>query len=46
VAFGKGDWADELSRVSGPLSICFTAGLNEFNGYESVELQLVDWQVR
>jgi single-stranded-DNA-specific exonuclease len=44
VAFGKGDWADELTRQPGPLSICFTAGLNEFNGYESVELHLVDWQ--
>jgi single-stranded-DNA-specific exonuclease len=44
VAFGKGDWAEELTRAAGPLSICFTAGLNSYNGYESVELQLVDWQ--
>lgn len=44
VAFGKGDWADELTRAAGPLSICFTAGLNSYNGYESVELQLIDWQ--
>ncbi len=43
VAFGRGEWADELSRVSGPLSFCFSAALNSFQGYESVELQLHDW---
>jgi len=44
VAFGKGDWADEMSDVRGPLSICYSAGINAYNGYESVELQLIDWQ--
>jgi len=44
VAFGKGDWADELEADGGPISICFTAGLNSYRGYESVELQLIDWQ--
>jgi single-stranded-DNA-specific exonuclease len=45
VAFGKGDCADEIGACSGPLSICFSPGLNAFNGYESVELQLLDWQI-
>lgn len=44
MAFGKGDWADELEADGGPISICFTAGLNSYRGYESVELQLIDWQ--
>ncbi|MCA9080346.1 MAG: single-stranded-DNA-specific exonuclease RecJ [Planctomycetaceae bacterium] len=44
IAFGKGDWADEINEVDGPLSICFTAGLNHYRGYESVELTLIDWK--
>jgi len=44
VAFGKGDWADEIGACGGPLSVCFSPGLNAFNGYESVELQLIDWK--
>lgn len=43
VAFGKGDWAQELAQVSGRLSLCFSAGLNQFRGYETVELHLHDW---
>lgn len=44
VAFGKGDWADDIAACDGPLSICFSPSLNAFNGYESVELQLIDWK--
>lgn len=44
VAFGKGDWADEIAACDAPLSICFSPSLNAFNGYENVELQLIDWQ--
>jgi hypothetical protein len=44
VAFGNGDWADDLARRSGPISICFTANLNRYQGYDRVELQLIDWQ--
>jgi single-stranded-DNA-specific exonuclease len=44
VAFGKGEWADEIAEVSGPLHICFQAGTNQYRGYESVELTLVDWK--
>lgn len=44
VAFGKGDWADEIAACNSALSICFSPSLNAFNGYENVELQLIDWQ--
>jgi single-stranded-DNA-specific exonuclease len=44
IAFGKADWADEMANASGPISICFTAGFNRYKGYESVELQLIDWK--
>lgn len=45
VAFGKGEWADEMeAEINGPFSICFTANMNHFRGYETVELKLVDWQ--
>ncbi|MBL8849628.1 MAG: single-stranded-DNA-specific exonuclease RecJ [Planctomycetaceae bacterium] len=44
VAFGKGDWADEIAACDAALSICFSPSLNSFNGYENVELQLIGWQ--
>ncbi|QDT34865.1 single-stranded-DNA-specific exonuclease RecJ [Thalassoglobus polymorphus] len=45
VAFGKGEWADEMQEaITGPFSICFTTNMNRFRGYETVELKLVDWQ--
>ncbi|MBS0205100.1 MAG: single-stranded-DNA-specific exonuclease RecJ [Planctomycetes bacterium] len=43
VAFGKGDWADEMNQVTGPISICFQPTINRFQGRESVEFQLLDW---
>lgn len=45
VAFGKGDWADEIAQAQGPLAFCFSAGINYYRGFESVELHLHDWQV-
>jgi single-stranded-DNA-specific exonuclease len=44
VAFGRGDWADEMQALEGPIAISFSAAINEFRGYERVELQLIDWQ--
>jgi single-stranded-DNA-specific exonuclease len=43
VAFGNGDWADELSQVAAPLSVAFKPVLNNFRGRSSVELHLADW---
>lgn len=46
VAFGKGDWADEMTRaIRGPFSVCYSPSMNKFRGYETVELQLIDWRV-
>ena len=44
IAFGKGEWADELVKHKGPISICFQPMINRFQGRESVEFQLIDWQ--
>lgn len=44
VAFGRGDWAEELATVQGPISVCYKAAINRYQGRESVELQLLDWQ--
>jgi len=45
VAFGAGDWADELEKIDGPISVAFKAVINDFRGRRSVELQLDDWCV-
>lgn len=44
IAFGRPEWADEITECNGPFSICFTAGLNHFRGRATVELQLKDWR--
>ena len=44
VAFGKGEWAEEIEAVNGPISICFTPMINSFQGFERVELRLIDWK--
>lgn len=45
VAFGGGDWEEELARVDGPLSIAFRPVINHFRGRTSVEIHLADWRV-
>jgi len=46
VAFGGGEWADELSKHvgNGPLSVAFRPVINVFGGRQSVELELADWK--
>ena len=44
VAFGGGDWADELAGLDGPLSVAFRPIINEFRGRRNVEIQIADWQ--
>jgi single-stranded-DNA-specific exonuclease len=46
VAFGRAEWAGELESQAGQLALCFAPQLNNFRGYESVELRLVDWRGR
>lgn len=44
VAFGKGEWADELANAGPSFSICFQPVINRFNGQERAEIHLIDWQ--
>jgi single-stranded-DNA-specific exonuclease len=44
VAFGGGDWIDDLVDVDGPLDVAFRPVINDFRGRQSVELHLVDWR--
>jgi single-stranded-DNA-specific exonuclease len=44
VAFGRGEWAEELAAAKGPLSIGFAPVINSFRGFEKVELRLIDWK--
>ena len=45
VAFGGGDWEDDLAKVEGLLSIAFRPVINHWQGRTSVEIHLDDWQV-
>ncbi|MDB4786931.1 MAG: single-stranded-DNA-specific exonuclease RecJ [Planctomycetaceae bacterium] len=44
IAFGRGEWAEELNQQSGPILISFEPMINSFRGRESVELRLLDWK--
>jgi single-stranded-DNA-specific exonuclease len=44
IAFGRGEWAAEIEAARRPISISFAPNINRYNGRESVELQLIDWQ--
>ncbi len=44
VAFGGGDWADDLAAAACPLDVAFRPVINHFRGRQSVELHLVDWR--
>ena len=45
VAFGAGDWEDELNAADGPLAIAFQPVINQFRGQRNVELHVKDWRV-
>ncbi|HUG19313.1 MAG TPA: single-stranded-DNA-specific exonuclease RecJ [Planctomycetaceae bacterium] len=45
IAFGRGEWAEEMNREAGPFTISFAPMINSFRGRESVELKLIDWKV-
>ncbi|MEM6470466.1 MAG: single-stranded-DNA-specific exonuclease RecJ [Planctomycetota bacterium] len=44
VAFGAGDWCDEINDCDGPFQIAYRPVINEFRGYRRVEIHLVDWR--
>ena len=43
VAFGQGDWAEELAQLKTPIDIAYRPVINQFAGRRTVELHLVDW---
>ncbi|RIK74773.1 MAG: single-stranded-DNA-specific exonuclease RecJ [Planctomycetota bacterium] len=45
VAFGGGDWEQELAAVDGELSIAFSPALNCYRGQTTVEIRLADWRL-
>lgn len=44
VAFGHGDWVDELNQLDGPLDVAYRPVINDYRGRQSVEIHLVDWR--
>ena len=44
VAFGGGDWEQELVAVDGPLAVAFQPVINHFRGRQTVEMHLADWR--
>jgi single-stranded-DNA-specific exonuclease len=45
VAFGGGDWEDELASHDGELSIAFRPVINNYRGRSTVEAHLDDWRI-
>jgi single-stranded-DNA-specific exonuclease len=44
LAWGFGEFADELAAISGPFDIAYKPVINEFRNRQTVEIQLVDWR--
>jgi single-stranded-DNA-specific exonuclease len=44
VAFNAESWCDELNNMTEPFEIAYRPVVNEFRGYRSVEIHLVDWR--
>lgn len=44
VAFGMADRLEELTSAGGQCCLAFTPRLNEWNGYRSVEIDVIDFQ--
>lgn len=45
VAFGAGEWCDELNSLDGPIEIAYRPVINRWNGFRKVEIHLIDWRV-
>jgi single-stranded-DNA-specific exonuclease len=44
VAFGGGDWEQDLTSANGPLAVAFKPVINHFRGRATVEMHLADWR--
>ena len=45
VAFGKSEWASNLNDIEAPYDFAFRPVINDYRGYRSVELHLIDYRV-
>lgn len=45
VGFGKGEWYEDLTNLSGPIDIAYRPVINEYRGFRNVEMHLVDWRL-
>ncbi len=45
VAFGGGEWADDIANANGPLAVAFKPVINNFRGRQTVEMHVADWRV-
>jgi single-stranded-DNA-specific exonuclease len=44
VAFGGGDWDEQLVAANGPLAVAYKPVINHFRGRQTVEMHLADWR--
>ncbi|HEX2475934.1 MAG TPA: DHHA1 domain-containing protein, partial [Lacipirellulaceae bacterium] len=44
VAFGGGDWEQDLVEAGGPLAVAFKPVINNFRGRQTVEMHVADWR--
>lgn len=44
VAFGQGEWCEEIAQCPTPIDVAYRPVINEFRGRQNVELHLVDWR--
>jgi single-stranded-DNA-specific exonuclease len=44
IAWGMGERAEELMSAEGRCCLAFTPRVNEWNGYRSIELEVLDFQ--
>jgi single-stranded-DNA-specific exonuclease len=45
VAFGQAEWVEPFNSHQGLFDVAFRPSINEYNGFQKVELQLMDWRV-
>jgi single-stranded-DNA-specific exonuclease len=44
IAFGGGEWAEEIAACGDALAVAYHPMVNHFRGRRSVELEIVDWK--
>jgi len=44
IAFGHGEWFDDLAALEGPIDIAYRPVINDFRGRRTVEIHLVDYR--